>query len=140
MRAKAIIWALNEKVWQSIFSLTFVRFKVATFNAYCCGFFLIIGATCSYIDSKPLLHLYVILYVYIFLYLPGIFYSLIKARGITENSDVRDQHSRWMRIHLADIYSVIFSPHTRDGQSPIVWILEAHAIPWIRCVSSITKS
>lgn len=118
-----------KKFRQGIFSLTFVRFKVATFNARCRGIFLIIGGTFPYIDFKALLHLYIILYVYIFLYLPGKFYSLIKARGITENSDVRDQHSRRMRIHLADIYSVIFPPHTGNGQSPIVWILEAHAIP-----------
>lgn len=83
---------------------------------------------------------YVRVCVYVCLYLPGIFYSLIKAHGITENSDVRDQHSRRMRIHLADVYSVIFPPHTGDGQSPIVWILEAHAVPRIRYVGSITKS
>lgn len=74
------------------------------------------------------------------LFLSSLFYFHIKAHGITENSDVRDQHPWRMRIHLADVHSVIFPPHAGDGQSPIVWILEAHAVSRIRYVGGITKS
>lgn len=59
---------------------------------------------------------------------------------ITENSDVRDQHPRWMRVHLADVDTAVFPPHAGNGQSPIIWILEAHAVPRVRYVSSVTKS
>lgn len=61
-----------KKFGRSISPLMFIRFKVVICcNTSCCGIFLFIGATCSHINVKSFLYLYVfceILFCFLFLH------------------------------------------------------------------------
>lgn len=45
-----------------------------------------------------------------------------------------------MRVHLADIHPVILPSDAGDGQSPVVRVLESHAVSRVRYMSGVIES